>query len=211
MIPGHAAREHPAGGTDVKLCHQAEMVRDPSSRNQGGQNAAGRASTLARGIAFGGDSGIAGRFLERWRQELARSSLGTDKGKYSFRQWHSLHPATRRSVLMSGTRAVAGAARQPNWNPVGSCERHRATAVVSPEEESMMRHSLPIALVVGVAFAPVCARPRAIGREICQRRSPPGDDMFPKRAGADAINNNCLAPLADMCSISRHCRRRQWE
>jgi cytochrome c553 len=58
----------------------------------------------------------------------------------------------------------------------------------------MVRAVLPIALVVGVAFAPVCAR--AQGQFSLKSVSvdlPPGDSMFPNGPGADAINNNCLA------------------
>jgi hypothetical protein len=53
---------------------------------------------------------------------------------------------------------------------------------------------LPIALVVGVAFAPFCAQAesqlslKSLGVDL-----PPGDDLFPNGPGADAINNNCLA------------------
>ena len=58
----------------------------------------------------------------------------------------------------------------------------------------MVRTLLPIALVAGVAFAPVCARaqsqlsPKSVSVDL-----PPGDEMFPNGPGADAINNNCLA------------------
>jgi hypothetical protein len=55
----------------------------------------------------------------------------------------------------------------------------------------MVRAVLPIALVVGVAFAPVCAR--AQGQFSLKSVSvdlPPGDGMFPNGPGADAINNN---------------------
>ncbi len=58
-----------------------------------------------------------------------------------------------------------------------------------------MGHALlPIALVVGVAFAPVCARAESqLSLKSVSVDLPPGDDMFPNGPGADAINNNCLA------------------
>ena len=58
----------------------------------------------------------------------------------------------------------------------------------------MARALLPIALVVGVAFAPVCARAESqLSLKSVSVDLPPGDDMFPNGPGADAINNNCLA------------------
>ena len=58
----------------------------------------------------------------------------------------------------------------------------------------MARALLPIALVVGVAFAPVCARAESqLSLKSVSVDLPLGDDMFPNGPGADAINNNCLA------------------
>ena len=58
----------------------------------------------------------------------------------------------------------------------------------------MLRTMLPIALVVGVAFAPVCARAESqLSLKSVSVDLPAGDDMFPNGPGADAINNNCLA------------------
>jgi len=58
----------------------------------------------------------------------------------------------------------------------------------------MARALLPIALVVGVAFAPVCARADSqLSLKSVSVDLPAGDDMFPNGPGADAINNNCLA------------------
>jgi len=58
----------------------------------------------------------------------------------------------------------------------------------------MLRTMLRIALVVGVAFAPVCARAESqLSLKSVSVDLPPGDEMFPNGPGADAINNNCLA------------------
>ena len=58
----------------------------------------------------------------------------------------------------------------------------------------MLRSMLPIALVVGVTFAPVCARAESqLSLKSVSVDLPAGDDMFPNGPGADAINNNCLA------------------
>jgi hypothetical protein len=72
---------------------------------------------------------------------------------------------------------------------------------------------LPIALVVGVAFAPFCAQAesqlslKSLGVDL-----PPGDDLFPNGPGADAINNNCLAcHSADMVLNQPALSMAQWE
>ena len=77
----------------------------------------------------------------------------------------------------------------------------------------MVRTLLPIALVAGVAFAPVCARaqsqlsPKSVSVDL-----PPGDEMFPNGPGADAINNNCLAcHSADMVLNQPALSKAQWE
>ena len=58
----------------------------------------------------------------------------------------------------------------------------------------MLRPMLPIALVVGVALAPVCARADSqFSLKSVSVDLPPGVDLFPNGPGADAINNNCLA------------------
>jgi mono/diheme cytochrome c family protein len=58
----------------------------------------------------------------------------------------------------------------------------------------MGRFLLPVALIVGVAFAPVSARTEVqLSLKSVSVDLPPGDDMFPDGPGADAINNNCLA------------------
>ena len=58
----------------------------------------------------------------------------------------------------------------------------------------MVRALLPIAVVVGVAFAPFCAQAQSqLSLKSVNVDLPPGDEMFPNGPGADAINNNCLA------------------
>ena len=77
----------------------------------------------------------------------------------------------------------------------------------------MVRTLLPIALVVGVAFAPVCARAQSqLSLKSVSVDLPPGDDMFPNGPGADAINNNCLAcHSADMVLNQPALSKAQWE
>jgi hypothetical protein len=72
---------------------------------------------------------------------------------------------------------------------------------------------LPIALVVGVALAPVCARAESqLSLKSVSVDLPPGDDMFPDGPGADAIDNNCLAcHSADMVLNQPALPRVQWQ
>jgi hypothetical protein len=76
----------------------------------------------------------------------------------------------------------------------------------------MARTLLLIALVAGVAFAPVCARAESqLSLKSVSVDLPPGDDMFPNGPGADAINNNCLAcHSADMVLNQPALSKAQW-
>jgi DMSO/TMAO reductase YedYZ molybdopterin-dependent catalytic subunit len=81
------------------------------------------APTLVRGIAFGGDTGVArvdfsGDGGKSWQQ----AQLGKDEGKYSFRQWQLLFtPAAGAHVLMVRCTSSSGETQPdtPNWNPSG--------------------------------------------------------------------------------------------
>jgi hypothetical protein len=77
----------------------------------------------------------------------------------------------------------------------------------------MVRTLLPIALVVGVAFAPFCAQAKSqLSLKSVNVDLPPGDGMFPNGPGADAINNNCLAcHSADMVLNQPALSKAQWE
>jgi hypothetical protein len=77
-----------------------------------------------RGIAFGGDCGVARVDLSAdggrtWQQ----TALGADEGPYSFRQWSAqvAAPASGSLALMvrcTNTKETAQPA-EPNWNPAG--------------------------------------------------------------------------------------------
>ncbi len=76
-----------------------------------------------------------------------------------------------------------------------------------------MAHALlPIALVAGIAFAPVCARAESqLSLKSVSVELPPGDDLFPNGPGADAIDNNCLAcHSADMVLNQPALQMTQW-
>jgi DMSO/TMAO reductase YedYZ molybdopterin-dependent catalytic subunit len=82
------------------------------------------APSLMRGIAFGGDTGVAKVDLstdggKTWRPTI----LGPDAGKYSFRLWQTNITLPNRGahVLMVRCTNSAGIAQPetPNWNPAG--------------------------------------------------------------------------------------------
>jgi len=77
-----------------------------------------------RGIAFGGDTGVAKVLLsldqgQRWQE----ARLGANHGKYGFRQWEFplRVPTAGRQKLMVRSVNTAGVTQpdQPNWNPGG--------------------------------------------------------------------------------------------
>jgi DMSO/TMAO reductase YedYZ molybdopterin-dependent catalytic subunit len=77
-----------------------------------------------RGIAFGGDAGVAQvKISTDGGRQWQPAQLGTDYGKYSFRQWSATvrfaTPGARRVAVMAiNTNGVAQPA-QPNWNGGG--------------------------------------------------------------------------------------------
>jgi DMSO/TMAO reductase YedYZ molybdopterin-dependent catalytic subunit len=82
------------------------------------------APAVARGIAFGGDSGVSRiDFSSDGGKNWQRAQLGTDQGKYSFRQWEmSFTPSDRgNKVLMVRCTSGRGETQPdtPNWNPSG--------------------------------------------------------------------------------------------
>jgi DMSO/TMAO reductase YedYZ molybdopterin-dependent catalytic subunit len=82
------------------------------------------APTLARGIAFGGDTGVARvDFSSDGGNTWQQAELGKDEGKYSFRQWQIRFtaPGKGSQVLMVRCTSSSGET-QPNtpyWNPSG--------------------------------------------------------------------------------------------
>jgi DMSO/TMAO reductase YedYZ molybdopterin-dependent catalytic subunit len=80
--------------------------------------------TLARGIAFGGDSGVKRvDFSSDGGQSWHAARLGKDEGKYSFRHWEAdFTPAAKGSyALMVRCTNVDGVVQpdHANWNPSG--------------------------------------------------------------------------------------------
>ena len=113
------------GETGVKMVPINRMVpRSFVTNIPSGQKVKAAAQTSLRGIAFGGDCGVAkvDYSIDRgqsWRQ----AQLGEDKGKYGFRQWGAqiTPPSAGAYTVMTRCTNVNGVAQldTPNWNPAG--------------------------------------------------------------------------------------------
>jgi DMSO/TMAO reductase YedYZ molybdopterin-dependent catalytic subunit len=113
------------GQTDFRLVPISRMVpRSFITNIKAGETLQARAPTLARGIAFGGDTGVARvDFSNDSGHTWQQAQLGRDEGKYSFRQWQiSFTPsAAGAEVLMVRCTGSSGEVQPdtPNWNPSG--------------------------------------------------------------------------------------------
>ena len=113
------------GQTDVKFVPISRMVpRSFITNIKPGDRLRTGAQTLASGIAFGGDAAVSRvEFSSDGGKSWQDTQLGTDEGKYSFRQWQVRFspPAPGEHVLM--VRCTSGSAEvqpdTPNWNPAG--------------------------------------------------------------------------------------------
>jgi DMSO/TMAO reductase YedYZ molybdopterin-dependent catalytic subunit len=113
------------GETGVKMIPINRMVpRSFATNIVSGTKVKAVAPTMLRGIAFGGDCGVASVDLSVDRgQSWHQAQLGKDEGKYGFRQWQTqltLPAAGEYSVLIRCTNSDGVA--QPdtsNWNPAG--------------------------------------------------------------------------------------------
>jgi hypothetical protein len=89
----------------------------------GGVLKAGQTTTV-RGIAFGGDTGLAKVLFSAdadasWQE----ARLGQDHGKYSFRQWEAplrlASPGPRKLMIKAVNAAGSAQPDKANWNPGG--------------------------------------------------------------------------------------------
>jgi DMSO/TMAO reductase YedYZ molybdopterin-dependent catalytic subunit len=119
----HASIE--PGETNVKMVPISRMVpRSFVTNITTGHRVNAAAATTLRGIAFGGDCGVArvDYSIDRgmnWRQ----AQLGKDEGKYGFRQWQTqiTVPAPGKYTVLTRCTNSNGVAQPdiPNWNPAG--------------------------------------------------------------------------------------------
>src|ERR1700737_3428057 len=124
-IPDTPHADVKPGETGVKMVPINRMVpRSFITNIKSGETVQASAPTLVRGIAFGGDTGVARVDLssdggKTWQA----TQLGKDEGKYSFRQWEARFtlPAKGNYTLMVRCTNSAGVAQpaQANWNPSG--------------------------------------------------------------------------------------------
>ena len=124
-IPDTPHADVKPGETGVKMVPINRMVpRSFITNIKSGETVQASAPTLVRGIAFGGDTGVARVDLssdggKTWQA----AQLGKDEGKYSFRQWeaHFTLPAKGSYTLMVRCTNSDGVAQpaQANWNPSG--------------------------------------------------------------------------------------------
>jgi hypothetical protein len=89
-----------------------------------GDKVSAAAPTTLRGIAFGGDSGVASVDLSIDRgKSWQPTQLGKDEGKYGFRQWQAQFtpPSPGKYSLLVRCTNSNGVAQPdtPNWNPAG--------------------------------------------------------------------------------------------
>jgi len=113
------------GQTGVKMVPINRMPpRSFITNIAAGSSVSAAAATLARGIAFGGDAGVASvDFSADGGKSWRTTTLGPDYGKYSFRQWQTTFtlPDKGEHSLMVRCANIAGEVQpdDANWNPSG--------------------------------------------------------------------------------------------
>jgi Mo-co oxidoreductase dimerisation domain len=125
LIPDTPYANIKPGETGVKFVPISRMVpRSFITNIKSGDALRVGTPTLARGIAFGGDTGVSRvDFSSDGGKSWQQAELGKDEGKYSFRQWqiNFAVPVKGAQVLM--VRCTNSNAETqpntPNWNPGG--------------------------------------------------------------------------------------------
>jgi DMSO/TMAO reductase YedYZ molybdopterin-dependent catalytic subunit len=125
LIPDTPFADETPGQPDVKMVPINRMVpRSFFTNVQDGATLKVGERTTVRGIAFGGDTGVAKVFLSadagsNWRE----ARLGPDHGKYSFRRWEAtLQPGSagpQRLMIRAVNTADVPQPERANWNGGG--------------------------------------------------------------------------------------------
>jgi len=124
-IPDMPHADMKPGQTGVKMVPITRMVpRSFITNIKSGETVRANASTLVRGIAFGGDTGVAQVELSSdGGKSWQTTALGKDAGKFSFRQWQApvTLPGAGNYTLMVRCTNSSGVAQpdEANWNPSG--------------------------------------------------------------------------------------------
>jgi DMSO/TMAO reductase YedYZ molybdopterin-dependent catalytic subunit len=124
-IPDTPHADIKPGETDVKMIPISRMVPRSFVTNMvSGSKVRAAAPMLLRGIAFGGDCGVASVdfSIDRGRS-WHQAQLGKDEGEYGFRQWQTqlTLPAPGEYGLLVRCTNSKGVTQPdtPNWNPSG--------------------------------------------------------------------------------------------
>ena len=124
-IPATPRADVRPGETGVSTVPISRMVpRSFITNLKSGDTVPAGAPASARGIAFGGDAGVARVDLSTdGGATWGAAKLGRDEGKYSFRRWEATFTLPRRGdyTLMVRCTNSDGASQpdQPNWTPSG--------------------------------------------------------------------------------------------
>jgi DMSO/TMAO reductase YedYZ molybdopterin-dependent catalytic subunit len=125
LIPDTPYANTKPGETGVKFVPISRMVpRSFITNIKSGDALRDGTPTLARGIAFGGDTGVSRvDFSSDGGRSWQQAELGNDEGKYGFRQWqiNFAVPVKGAQVLMVRCTNSNGETQPdtPNWNPGG--------------------------------------------------------------------------------------------
>ena len=124
-IPDTPHADIKPGETNVKMVPINRMVpRSFVTNIPSGQKVKAASPTMVRGIAFGGDCGVASVDYSIDRgQSWHPAQLGKDEGKYGFRQWQTqlaLPTPGEHTLLIRCTNSNGVAQPETaNWNPAG--------------------------------------------------------------------------------------------
>ena len=125
LIPDTPGADIKPGDANVKMVPISRMnPRSFITNVKPGSTLHAGASTLVRGIAFGGDTGVKRvDFSPDGGKTWQAARLGKDEGKYGFRHFEArFRPATTRAItLMARCTNDNGVTQpdRPNWNPAG--------------------------------------------------------------------------------------------
>ena len=204
-IPDTPGANMAPGQAGVKMVPINRMVpRSFVTNFRGGERVKSGAPLDLRGIAFGGDKGVKAVDVSTdggatWKP----ATLGTDEGRYSFRQWTMQVPAASGDVsVMARCTNTDGLAQPmtPNWNPSGFMRNvveidAPARSLRSTAHGCLFRsHAAIAALVPTVALlatAVLAAEPFPL--KSTNVELPNSTRAFPPGPGQETISNNCQA------------------
>lgn len=124
-IPDNPSANVKPGETGFKMVPITRMVpRSFITNLQPGTHLKTGAPTIARGIAFGGDCGVANvEFSSDGGSTWQHARLGQDRGKYGFREWDTSFTLRQPGEAILKVRCInTNGVSQPstaNWNPSG--------------------------------------------------------------------------------------------